>query len=569
METAYTYNANDQLVHEVHTEQLVALPVGGGIHFRPLPGVWAKIGFWSVPVAMLFAFLIPYLLAYNKRWFGAENSGSPGTFRPTLRELCCILLGRAKPPAERSSVDREAYPRPSKLHPIWCGVTGMLVVTAVVAGLPFEVLAQESALYAQVEASDWGKSGTTTLYEYDSNGSLVRKAITGTQSQVEVYRYNLQNRMTGMTRTETRDGVVTETVTQYAYNTAGIRLSSAETVRIDGVVSTEAAKTFLIDSDNPTGYAQVLEEQQTGANPATVRYVIGDDVLSQSTTRNLELETRNLLPDGHGSTRQLVDSTGSVTAQFSYDSYGHMLGSQAGAQAKQKTSMLYSGEQFDSTLQQYYLRARYYNQENGRFGSVDPYRGNLYDPQSLHKYAYCHDEPVNANDPSGEMSLSEIMIAGAISMGISLVVNFSIFKSKKSTWQIVGEAALAGIAGIVGVPVAILAASIATSGILALVLASVMIGVFSVGFELLQQVLGTGQTDPVKLLIAFIVGALSGAVGLYLGELIDNPRLLAEMLVPYFGGLSSGFLGELIDQLRSAMKDLSLKKDIYNLKFTY
>ncbi len=238
----------------------------------------------------------------------------------------------------------------------------MLVVTAVVAGLPFEVLAQESALYAQVEASDWGKSGTTTQYEYDSNGSLVRKAITGTQSQVEVYRYNLQNRLVGMTRTETRDGVVTETVTQYAYNTAGIRVSSAETVKIDGVVSTEAAKTFLIDADNPTGYAQVLEEQQTGANPATVRYVIGDDVISQSLTNNEQPITNNyLLPDGHGSTRQLADGIGAVTATYSFDAYGHMLGSQAGMQAKQATSMLYAGEQFDSTLQQYYLRARYYN----------------------------------------------------------------------------------------------------------------------------------------------------------------------------------------------------------------
>ncbi len=394
LETAYTYNANDQLVREVHTEQLVALPVGGTMNFRPLPGVWSKIGFWSVPVAMVLAFMIPLLLARNRLWVAP------------------------------------------RLHPLWSGVTWALVVTAVVAGLPFEVLAQESALYAQVEASDWGKAGTVTQYEYDSNGSLVRKVVTGTQSQVEIYRYNLQNRMTGMTRTETRDGAVTETTTQYAYNTAGIRVSASESVKVDGVVSTEIAKTFLIDADNPTGYAQVLEEQQTRANPTTVRYVIGDDVISQSLTNNEQPITNNyLLPDGHGSTRQLTDSAGAVTGMYSYDSYGHMLGTQTGLQAKQKTSMLYSGEQFDSTLQQYYLRARYYNQANGQFTSLDPYRGNLYDPQSLHKYAYCHDEPVNASDPSGMIALMELQISSLIqAFLVTTLVSYSIGKLMSATY---------------------------------------------------------------------------------------------------------------------------------------
>jgi RHS repeat-associated protein len=65
------------------------------------------------------------------------------------------------------------------------------------------------------------------------------------------------------------------------------------------------------------------------------------------------------------------------------------------------TNLLYSGEQFDANAQQYYLRARYYNQNNGTFNQVDLYAGNTQDPQSLHKYAYCHNNPVNAIDPSG------------------------------------------------------------------------------------------------------------------------------------------------------------------------
>ena len=112
-------------------------------------------------------------------------------------------------------------------------------------------------------------------------------------------------------------------------------------------------------------------------------YAIGDDVLSQSVPSSLSLQPSYFLYDGHGSTRQLTDASGAVTAQYTYDAYGVMLGQTAGAQARQATSLLYSGERFDPALQQYYLRARHYNQANGQFASLDPYSGNPHDPQSL------------------------------------------------------------------------------------------------------------------------------------------------------------------------------------------
>jgi RHS repeat-associated protein len=113
--------------------------------------------------------------------------------------------------------------------------------------------------------------------------------------------------------------------------------------------------------------------------------------------------TQYLLCDGHGSTRQLVDGSLTVIDAYNYDGYGVMLGSTGSAAANAKTSMLYTGEQDDKSLDQYYLRARYYNQSNGTFNRIDPYSGNLQDPQSLHKYLYCHNNPVNAIDPTGKL----------------------------------------------------------------------------------------------------------------------------------------------------------------------
>jgi RHS repeat-associated protein len=60
-----------------------------------------------------------------------------------------------------------------------------------------------------------------------------------------------------------------------------------------------------------------------------------------------------------------------------------------------------SGEQYDSDLGLYYLRARYYNANTGRFLSRDPEDGKPIDPKTLHKYLYVGGNPVNWIDPRG------------------------------------------------------------------------------------------------------------------------------------------------------------------------
>ncbi len=88
----------------------------------------------------------------------------------------------------------------------------------------------------------------------------------------------------------------------------------------------------------------------------------------------------------------------------------------------QPTALLHSGEQFDSDLQQYYLRARYYDPSNGRFNRIDPFGGNYSDPQSLHKYAYGQEDPINAVDPTGAETLVEIESVEVIGLDIELSV---------------------------------------------------------------------------------------------------------------------------------------------------
>ncbi len=79
-----------------------------------------------------------------------------------------------------------------------------------------------------------------------------------------------------------------------------------------------------------------------------------------------------------------------------------------------QNNYLYRGEQIDSNLGMQYLRARYYNQNQGRFASVDPFEGILEQPITRHRYIYGNDNPITYTDPSGAFSIAEPGISFSI-----------------------------------------------------------------------------------------------------------------------------------------------------------
>jgi RHS repeat-associated protein len=98
--------------------------------------------------------------------------------------------------------------------------------------------------------------------------------------------------------------------------------------------------------------------------------------------------------DHLGNTRQTVTETGTVVGSARYDAWGVALENTTGSRFG------YTGELTDNGL--VYLRARWYNPSTGTFTSRDPFPGVDRVPQSLHPYAYTHNNPVNATDPSGK-----------------------------------------------------------------------------------------------------------------------------------------------------------------------
>jgi RHS repeat-associated protein len=233
-----------------------------------------------------------------------------------------------------------------------------------------------------------------TTYDYNANGSTTAKhAPDGTTT----YAYDFEKRMT--------QAVTPTGTTGYTYDADGNRVTKTDAGGTTG---------FVVDAANNTGYAQVVAE--TGAAGVMVAYTYGDDLISQ--TRGGATSFYHY--DGLGSTRALTDAAGIATDTYTYEAFGDIV-AQTGSTPN---SYMFTGEQYDPNVGFYYLRARYYNPSVGRFHTVDPWGGSVYDPVSLHKYLYCHGDSVNHIDPSGRGLMTVLMIA---TLALSALVGIAIW----------------------------------------------------------------------------------------------------------------------------------------------
>ncbi len=215
-------------------------------------------------------------------------------------------------------------------------------------------------------------SGTTTN-GYDTNGSLKTSTTGGVTT---IHTYDVRNKLVGFS-----DGTNTAT---YVYDDDGDRVAEMA----NGVTTL-----YLTDTQNPTGYDQPLEAT-TGSSRTT--YILDDRMLGQA---NSSGSMSYLLVDGHGSTQQLTNSSGTVSAAFRYDAFGTALNFTA---ATAGTVSLFGGDAIYDPVSGLYLHGNGVRPTNGfEFTQRDTYEGSPSDPMGLNKYVYVAADPINAYDPSG------------------------------------------------------------------------------------------------------------------------------------------------------------------------
>ena len=199
-------------------------------------------------------------------------------------------------------------------------------------------------------------------------------------------------------------GAITNTLI-YAYDIDGNRVNLQEN---------GSETRFIVD--NNQAYAQVVQEQD-GSGQTQVSYLYGDDLLQQQ--RGTEVSHYHY--DGLGSTRLLTDATGALTDRYRYEAFGEAIEELGNTTNRYR----FTGEQHDSNLGFYYLRARYYNPHQGRFTQQDSWMGNSSDPITLHKYLYANANPVNNIDPTGNFSLGSVSASINTVGTLSSIVSFS------------------------------------------------------------------------------------------------------------------------------------------------
>jgi RHS repeat-associated protein len=188
----------------------------------------------------------------------------------------------------------------------------------------------------------------------------------------------------------------------------------------------------------------VLEELTvSGSTNLAKVFTYGLDLLSQRVI-GASASTHYFGYDGHGSTRFLTDAGGNIANTFAFDAYGTLIASNAAPQ----TAYLYCGEQFDSNLGFYYLRARYLKPDTGRFWTMDSFEGNPANPRSLHKYLYASADSANRIDPSGnsDISLNSVLVSSGIGATIGAfagaIADYA--HHRTVTWRAVWQGAAVG-----------------------------------------------------------------------------------------------------------------------------
>jgi RHS repeat-associated protein len=240
-------------------------------------------------------------------------------------------------------------------------------------------------------------------YEYDSNGNLITKKEYkqnhSSKAKITQFTYDYQNRLTSISYPN-------GSTSRYAYDGLGRRIRSEEDNQIIK---------YLYD-----GLNVIIERDYYNATLATYTRGlsfgggIGSVICQKVPLKGNTYYHYNDL----GSVTSLSDAFGNLKQQYSYDAYGNLLSSKRSKRYKRqplRNPYQFSTKEYGFKSGLYYFGARYYEPRVGRWLSPDP----LEMVEGTNRYLYVHNNPVNALDPFGLLTVIIHGIGGGHEQGYS------------------------------------------------------------------------------------------------------------------------------------------------------
>ena len=280
-------------------------------------------------------------------------------------------------------------------------------------------------LIKRTNAKIWGDPGTT--YSYDKDGNLIQECDKTNSADPVTYEYTAENRLAVVKQGGTvlmaamYDGDnnrVFELDNTYKWEDCyGDEVLIPENQRTeDGDSPKEQLASLVKGGSNAKGYTlteyindinrentEVLAEY--GADEKVRQaYTYGESGIGERVSVDKSTESSYYLYDGRNSVTGILTETANLTNSYQYDSYGNLTSGTADG----VNYYGYNGESTNVKTGLQYLRARYYNAENGTFTTEDSDLGTTENPLTRNRYDYTTNNPLNYSDPTGHSLWSRI-----------------------------------------------------------------------------------------------------------------------------------------------------------------
>ncbi|QHE50865.1 DNRLRE domain-containing protein [Pontibacillus sp. HMF3514] len=260
------------------------------------------------------------------------------------------------------------------------------------------ILAKEIYDYTTASRSNLGLPNRTIDYQYgDSNwqdkltkfdGKSISYDSIGNPLSYDGYSYSWT--FGDQLQSITGNGVDLS----FKYNDSGIRTEKKS--ESNGVTTTTK---YRLEGNKVT-------YQTNGTDEIYFTYDSAGTLVSM----NLNGEDYYYVRNAQGDIIGILDESGTRVVTYQYDTWGKIeaiTGSKADT-VGEKNPYRYRGYRYDSETGLYYLNARYYNPEWGRFLNADTYGGKVGKILSHNVFAYSLNNPVMYSDPSGQIPVYSV-----------------------------------------------------------------------------------------------------------------------------------------------------------------